>query len=391
MELIEEKLSKAKTEERIFQKSTIIDKKRTKDIDKLKIYNKNIYVYIVDCSIKVYNIDTFREISNLKLPFNRGEKSFLKEYIHVDILENGIVLICADKKLYFYEINLKENELKFLKYLSEVHHFCYLQKKKEIFLLTENTLIGDYYGMAKSDLYGNIIFRNKDNQPQIFSVFKPPKEVSGDTLFYEMSSRSPIHFSQFDGFNNDKYIINIWGYTDNWYYYNRMGPKCEEYNISIYDSDNLKEIYNKDYNEDLRYVKITDIYFKKCYGDLSIFYYNEKENNIIFISNITNKIYKYFNIQKSNDKEKEEYEEEDRNENYFNIKDDTFCLVDESFLFVIDLFSNNIIKKIEMKTKDNCEIQDLCFLKRNGKEFLYISANYYTENAKNQIFNGIII
>ena len=77
--------------------------------------------------------------------------------------------------------------------------------------------------------------------------------------------------------------------------------------------------------------------------------------------------------------------------NYFNIKDDTFCLVDGSFLYVIDLFSNNIIKKIEMKTKDNCEIQDVCFLKRNGKEYLYISANYYTDNAKNQIFNGIII
>ena len=182
--------------------------------------------------------------------------------------------------------------------MSEVHHFCYLQKKKKIFLLTENKLVGDYYGMAKSDLLGNIIFRNKDNQPRIYYDYKSPNKVNGDTLFWTMCSRTPIHFSQFDGFNNDKYILNIWGYTDNWYYYNHMGPRDEQYNISIYDSDNLKEIYNKEYNVDLRYVKITDSYFKKCYDDFSIFYYNEKTNTINYITNITNTIYKYFNLMK---------------------------------------------------------------------------------------------
>ena len=294
MELIEERLKKAKKEEKIFQINSITDKKKSKDIDKLKIYNKKIYIYIVDNSIKVYDCNTFKEVSNLKLPFNRGKKSGFKEYVIADILENGIFLILADKKLYFYEINLKENQLKFMHYLSEVHHFCYLQKKKEIFLLTENTLVGDYYGMAKSDLFGNIIFRNKNNQPQIFYDFIPPKEVNADTLFYDMSSRTPIQYSKFDGFNNDKFIINICGYTDNFY-------RDENYNISIYNSDNLKEIFNKDYYVDLRYVKITDIYFKKCYDDLSIFYYNEKENSINYINNITDKIYKYFNIEKYND------------------------------------------------------------------------------------------
>ena len=144
-DIIEEKLSKIKTKEMIFQVNTIINKKKSKDIDKIKIYNKNLYVYLVENSIKVYNINTFKEIANLKLPFNRGEKSFLKEYITIEILENDIVLIMADKKLYFYKINLKENKLNFLHYFSEVHHFCYLEQKKEIFLLTENILIGDYY------------------------------------------------------------------------------------------------------------------------------------------------------------------------------------------------------------------------------------------------------
>ena len=126
MELIEEKLSKAKAEERIFQINCKIYKKRSKDIDKKKIYNKNIYVYIVENSIKVYNSEIFKEIPNIKLPFNLGEKSLNKEYVYMDILENGIFAILADKKLYFYEINLKENQLKFLNCLSEVHNFCYL-------------------------------------------------------------------------------------------------------------------------------------------------------------------------------------------------------------------------------------------------------------------------
>ena len=136
-------------------------KRRSKNIDKLKVYDKYIYAYILENAITVYDINTFKEIANLKIPFKRGEQNPFKEYIFVDILENGIALILAYKHLYFYEINLKESQLKFLKYISEVYHFCILEKKKEIFLLTENTLVGDYYGMAKCDFSGNIIFRNK--------------------------------------------------------------------------------------------------------------------------------------------------------------------------------------------------------------------------------------
>ena len=162
MELTE-KLSELKTEEKTFQINSFLNKARSIEIEKLKIYKNKIYVYVVENSIKVYNCNTFKEISNLKLPFNRevDESIVHREFITVEILENGIVLILADKKLYFYEIILKENKLKFLQYLSEVHHFCYLEKKKEIFLLTESKLVGDYYGMAKSDLLGNIILEIK--------------------------------------------------------------------------------------------------------------------------------------------------------------------------------------------------------------------------------------
>ena len=399
MDLIEEQLSKMKTKEMSLQVNNMISKKHSKEIDKLKIYNKNIYVYVVDNSIKVYNSITFKEISNLKLPFNRGEGCPFKEFIKIDILENDTVLILADKKLYFYQINLKENKLNFLYYMCEVHNFCYLQKKKEIFLLTEGTLIGDYYGMAKSDLLGNIIFRNKINQPKVYYEYKPPKEVSGDSIFFFSSSRSPIYFSEFDGFNNDKYIINIYGFTDNWYYSIGQGERDEQYSISIYNSDNLKELFDKKYDVDLRYVKITDFYFKKCYDDLSIFYYNEKANSINFINDISNIIYKDFNIicdEKAQKFDGNEEEDIKFKKEYFYLDNNMFGMFDGNFLFIVDLSTNDTIKKIEIKKneKEEMEINNLCIFNKNGKEYLYITANYFNKenySCNTKIIHGIII
>ena len=376
MESIGEKLIKAKTEERTFQLNSSISKRKSKNIDKLKIYDKYMYAYILENMIIVYDINTFKEIATLKIPFIRGEMNPFKEYIAVDILENGIALILAYKHLYFYEINLKESQLKFLKYISEVYHFCVLEKKKEIFLLTENTLVGDYYGMAKCDFSGKIIFRNKNNQPQVYYEYIKPKEVNGDTLFFQSTSRAPIHFDSYDSFNNEKYIINVWGVTDNWYHYSCGAPKDERYSISVYDSENLKEIFNEKYEEDLRYVKINDNYFKKCRDDYKIFYYDEKNNRINFIDNITNIIYKQFNIVHKKMDEGRVYfmgEEKEPDEKYFNLKNEMFCFFDGSFVFIIDLSKNLVIKKIDMKVKDYLEINDICLLEKNGIQNLYIS------------------
>ena len=378
---IKEKLIEAKLQEGTFQLNCSICKRKSKNIDKLKICDKYIYSYILENSISVYDINTFKEISNLKIPFIRGKENPFKEYIHVDILENGIVLILAEKYLYFYEINLKENQLKFLKYISEVYHFCILQKKKEIFLLTENTLVGEYYGMAKCDFSGNIIFRNKENKPQIYYEYIAPKEIDSMTQWLQSTSRAPKHFDGYDGFNNDKYIINVFGVTDNFY-------KDIQYTISIYNSDNLKEIFNKNYEEDLRYVKINDNLFKKCYDDLKIFYYNEKTNRIYFINNITNIIYKQFNILKKESKNKayNDYDDIEPDDKYFSLKNDNmFCFFDGSFLFIIDLSENTVIKKIDMNFKDNLEILDLCLFEKNGVQNLYISAYEFPAYDQNSI------
>ena len=387
MKLFKEKIKQAKKAEKYFQINSNIEKGRSKDIDRLKIIDNNIYVYLANNSIQVYNINTFKKISSITLPFNRGKDS-INEHIRLDILENGLVLILGNKKLYFYQIDLKASELKFLKYLSEVHHFCYLPKKKEIFLLTENTLIGDYYGMAKADLSGNIIFRNKENQPQIFDKYVPPQEVSGEVLFNEMSSRTPEYFSEYEGFNNDKYIMNVWGYSDNWFHYIYHAPKDENYNISIYDSDNLKELYDQKYHEDLRCVKITDKYFKKCYDNLSFFYYDDKNNKIIFINDITNRVYEVFNIvQKKSDEEENDQYEETRIQ-YFNLKNDIFCMFDGCFLFIMDLFSGKLIKKVDMNMKNKLNIKSLCLMEKYGQDYLYISVENYDDT---KIINGVVI
>ena len=390
METIEDKLTKARTEEGTFQLNNSKSKRSSKNVDKLKIYDKYLYSYILENKIIVYDINTFKEISVLNIPFKRGEMNPFKEYIFVDILENGTALILAYKQLYFFEINLKESKLKFLKYLSEVYHFCILEKKKEIFLLTENTLVGDYYGMAKCDFSGNIIFRNKNNQPQIYYEYIPPKEVNGETLFFQSTSRAPIHFDSYDTFNNEKFIMNVWGCTDNWYHYSCGAPKDEQYSISVYNSENLKELFNEKYEEDLRCVKISDNLFKKCRDDYKIFYYDEKNNRINFIDNITDIIYKQFNFVPKKIEDGRLYfvgEEKEPEEKYFNLKNDMFCFFDGNFLFIVDLSENLVIKKIDMKVKEFLEINDLCLLEKNGTQNLYISIY----DKEDKIINGYIL
>ena len=64
-----------------------------------------------------------------------------------------------------------------------------------------------------------------------------------------------------------------------------------------------------------------------------------------------------------------------------------FCFFDGSFLFIIDLSQNLVIKKIDLKIKDYLIINDLCLLENNGTQNLYISA--YEDGFK--IIKGCIL
>ena len=115
----------------------------------------------------------------------------------------------AAEKLYFYKINISENKLEFMHYLSNIYSFHYLSKRKEILLLTEKCLpypdLDKQYGMAKSDLMGNINLANKTT-PKIIHEFVSPEEKN------DFLSSPRTDFSVFYGLLNDEYIINIIGY-----------------------------------------------------------------------------------------------------------------------------------------------------------------------------------
>ena len=140
----------------------------------------------------------------------------------------------------------------------------------------------------------------------------------------------------------------------------------------------------------MRYVKINDNLFKKCRDDYKIFYYDEKNNRINFIDNITDIIYKQFNFVPKKIEDGRLYfvgEEKEPEEKYFNLKNDMFCFFDGSFLFIIDLSKNLVIKKIDMKVEEYLEISDLCLFEKNGTQNLYISM--CDKEAK--IVNGYIL
>ena len=362
MDIVEKRLNSKESEEKGFQISTVIGKNRGEYniVNELKIINGNIYVYLIDKTIKVYNPKLLKEIATLKFPF--------KTKLLVITEENTIVAL-LDKKLYFYSFNLKENKLKFLLFLKEIFHFCYLKKKKEIIVLTENETKEGATGLGKIDLFGNILYYNKQKIKKFYD-FEEPKPYQQD--FFMMSSRAPIIFSNFDGLNDDKYIINIYGYTDNWYHMAFGAPKDENYTINIFNSNDLNLLFDKNYEIDFRYKKITDNLFKKLYDDEKIFYYHEEKNEIKFINSIIKG-------------------------EYFYLKDDMFSVITENkILYIICLSDNYITKKINIYNPYNKnyvidDIKNLCYFYSNGKSNLYYIVDGFYENNDKYVTESKIV
>ena len=397
--MFKENLDKLKAKINSFQINSVVKIKA----DKLQIVNGNLYAYLINDLIKVYDNKTFKELANLKLPFKRKKQLF-------EILENETLIIYADSKLYFYKINLKQNELSFLHYLSEVYNFCYLKKRKEIFLLTE---LGSYdekklpWGMARSDILGNILFANKI-KPEKYYEFTPPKSIDQPDLCTHVQSTLK-QFNEFNGFNNDKYIINISGYIYDWYDYKiNWGDTEIRFDISIFNADNLNELLEENHYDDLECCKITDNLFKFVSQNRA-FYFNEKNNKIEYIDNIFNYISKPFSLIYQNKKKKNLLSEDDETNGekknnqeykYFNLNDNMFAVFDgKYFLYIIDLSTKtNIVQRIELSCiKDKYiepDIKNIIYYKSNKKEYLYISfvaKDKKTEKNISQIMHGLIL
>jgi hypothetical protein len=292
----------------------------------------------------------------------------------LDILDNEILIYMAEKKLYFYKINIAENKLVFMHYLSNICNFVYLSKRKEIFLLIESSCpnlkycpnLKKRYEMAKCDLMGNIIFTNKITPKiihqcvELVDFQKIYKNVSG----FGEDSRG---FIAFYGLCNEKYIINICGYSDQWYDYQ---PNWEiKSEINIYNVDDLKEILDKEYEEYyLDYFKIGDNLFK-FKKTKSFFFYNEKDNKIEYFNNIFN----YLN-NITDDELKWCYEEEIREnhmQKYFYLSDKLFAFLDnDKNIYIVDISNENkIVRKIESVWKENeYFIKDILYNEKEDKE-----------------------
>ena len=150
MNKIKRRLKDIKPKNIDFQITTVI-KGNNEDINSLKVINGNIYVILYGGKIKVYNLK-FKEIAKLELPFKPSV---------LEITEENTIVAFEDNKLFFFKFNLKENKLDFLHFLSEVYHFCYLKKKKEIMFLSENEIKEEPVSLGKTNLLGNILYYTK--------------------------------------------------------------------------------------------------------------------------------------------------------------------------------------------------------------------------------------
>lgn len=369
--------------------------------ERIKQINENLYIYVFKESIKVYDCKTFEMKADLKLPLIRKEPMLDPM---LDILDNEILIYMAEKKLYFYKINIAENKLVFMHYLSNICNFVYLSKRKEIFLLIESSCpnlkycpnLKKRYEMAKCDLMGNIIFTNKITPKiihqcvELVDFEKIYKNVSG----FREDSRG---FIAFYGLCNEKYIINICGYCDQWY---DIEPNWEiKSEINIYNVDDLKEILDKEYEYYLDYFKIGDNLFK-FKKTKSFFFYNEKDNKIEYFNNIFN----YLN-NITDDELKWCYEEEIREnhmQKYFYLSDKLFAFLDKgNNLYVVDISNENkIVRKIEsLWNEKEYFIKDIDILyneKKDKEENLYIlfkDIRYrylIGEEREGKIIHGII-
>ena len=92
-----------------------------------------------------------------------------------------------------------------------------------------------------------------------------------------------------------------------------MGYTEIMFDISIFNADNLNELLDERYYDDLEYLKITNNLLKFIWRENS-FYYNEKDNKIEYIDNIFNYINKIFRVYYYNQlKEKKLYQLNENN------------------------------------------------------------------------------
>jgi hypothetical protein len=298
--------------------------------------------------IQVYDCKLFKLISTFKLPFIPRI---------LDIIEENSLILYNNNMLYYYTFNLKEHQLDFKFLISNIYIFKFLSIKKEILFLMNN---GINDGWARVDLTGQIIFYEK-KKPNISFVFK----IFDRDDYYNICDayNDSNYFYYLSGFNQDKYFIYLFGY-----YLSSGDPyddyEIEEYSISIFLTENLFQVYDKDFHSFYDFKKISDLYFA---DDSDIYYYDVKENEMkknIFYQG-----------------------------SYYYINGTKFIVfVPPDTIYLIDLSKSEEKKKIKLNTKYEINnIKNIGYFEENGNEYLCLFVGSKINNIyTNRIVKGII-
>ena len=330
------------------------------EIEPTLIKGKNIYLFTYPNMMQIYDCITFKKISQFELPITP---------LRYEIVENNYILIYFNHKLFCYSINFSNNKLNFIFYTRDVYLFKYLKEKKEI-LIKANY----YHCFSKINLKGDITFCEGEKPKIYFEInensYKKTKFLEAGEAYdhtYEDGKNFGGHNNYMNGFYKDKYIIHIFGD----YHYNEDDGdhKFKQFSrITIYDSNNMKEIFSRVYLKNMDYKKLSDILLVDKIRNESVIFYDENTKDLKDLKVIKNLKHLYFN----------------KKEKIFSLDHDNKIAIftEPNFIHLID-FSTETKKIIKLKELYGInDIEKIGYYSENKNGYLYLKVN---QNFKNWI------
>ena len=317
------------------------------------INGKEIFLFTRPNIIKIYDCITLKKIYQFELPITP---------IKYEITNNNHILIYNNHILYCYFMDFSDGKLIFKFFVPDIFLFKYLKERKEILIQLKKA-----QAFSRINLEGIIQFCGSNDLKVYFNINEIDKEKNKDTEYdYIDDAYLPSSYYRcIYGFDKDKYILKFFGYClssgDPYDDYNE-----EYYNISIYNTDKMEEIYSNDISYYLGCKKLTDNLFTDIDGNEPIFFYNNTEKKIIFLENVLNG--KYFSLY---------------NENKIVV------FVKPNIAYIID-FEKEIKKCITLKENyDDYNVLKIGYYCDKGKEYLFLLIN--NEKYQRQIIKGQIL
>ena len=340
------------------QKLNMISKIKHDFIQNIFIYQNNILVF--KNSFILYNVNTLEIISTFKIP---NDMINIKK---IEITPQNEILILSDYNFSSWKLNIKENKMENIFTIQKVYSFIQNKPKNEILI---NTI-----QFFKIDYSGKIIYYQK-NKPIIEYEYKiMPIKKYNDYNFNEnydddnFNNDNDYNFNESyddDNFNDDNdynsnesddydnfesniddiMIMEIFNNNKNFFYFNgnrySSGDphepwEYEEYFLSIYDYDNLTNIYGERfYYADLK--KLTEKYL---YDGNVIYYFDFDKKELIKNNKFMNKIQQFY---------------------YFN-EESFMCLTFSNSLLIVDSLKWEIKEIIDCKLNKNEYFESLLII-----------------------------